>query len=55
MGSGRSETENLLPEPVLAGQVLPGHQDALLRRGTFPLLRDDGGRFRRVSQRRLFQ
>ena len=47
--------ENVLPESVSAGQVFPGHQNSLLRRGAFPVLRDDGSRFRGLSFGRLLQ
>ena len=35
---------DLLPEPVFAGQALPGPQDAVLRCRTLPVLRDDRSR-----------
>lgn len=54
VGGGRSEAENVLPESMSFGQVLPRHENALLRRRTVSVLRNDRCRFGRMSQCRLF-
>lgn len=41
MGGGWKAVQTVLPEPLSAGQVLPGPQNAVLRRGALSLLRDD--------------
>ncbi len=55
MGSGRPETENILPESMFTGKVLPRYQNPVLRCRTFSILRHDCRRLGRLSQCRLFQ
>ena len=55
LGGGRIKAQSVLPEPLFISQMLPGHEDALLRRGTVPLLRHDSCRFGRMSHRRILQ
>ncbi|CAM9357229.1 unnamed protein product, partial [Heterosigma akashiwo] len=55
VGGGRQGQQALLPEPVPALQALPGPQDALLRRGPFPVLRAVRGGRRGGAPRRVLQ
>ncbi|XP_059728749.1 histone acetyltransferase KAT8 isoform X2 [Haemorhous mexicanus] len=50
---GRQGPQDLLPEPVPAGQAVPGPQDALLRRGALRLLPAHRGRSPGRPHRRL--
>lgn len=55
VGSWWKEVQNLLPKPLLAGNVVFGPQDTVLWCWALPLLHHDPGRWRGVPHHWIFQ